>query len=155
MSSWDFPAEELERVKKEMEETRFLQSRGLMIEQHIRNQVCPEKSQAGTPFFTKKKFKLERLGLGGDSSLDLELPFHLDCTLSGPTAPAHLSTTALLSQCYTRSLLTVQELLTNQSTKLALKNNSRVNQSSATHANSCATYHLIALILLLIVTAYH
>lgn len=34
----------------------------------------PEKHKAVTPRLTRKKLKLERPYLGGDSSLDLELP---------------------------------------------------------------------------------
>lgn len=45
-----------------------------MTAQHMGNQSYPEKSKAVTPRLLKEKLKLEGPGLGGDSSLDIELP---------------------------------------------------------------------------------
>lgn len=74
--------------------------KGVMIEQHIGNQGCPEKTQAVTPIFTREKLKLEGPGLGGDSSLDLELPVYFRLHLLWPHSTSfyhHTSVTLLLS----------------------------------------------------------
>lgn len=72
-----------------------------------------------------------------------------------PTAPAHIFTIALLSHCYTQSHLSSQELLTDQSIKLALKNISWMKQSNAAIMPTHMLRPYSPYCLLLVVTAYH